>query len=360
MADNPQAYARAAARPVPYTTAIGRAMNMQAIVNGWLPEVRGWHCTVSDQFMLHDALDAANAPLGGGKATPTVMEFPITYDGVWVEQHPVPTRTVPIGSYFNWPVLKVFQRGPTQPDPQPVPAGYRAYVTKVSVEVGWVNGSALPQTIWDPGDYTRWFWKKKPPITPSNPTPVYAVVPGAAGRPCQSRTLYGAPSYMLGIDYYTATGVNGPQQIKVAYTGGGGTGTPFVAGQIAVFAGGATGIVEQSIKTGGVSPNETGFIWLKAGSVTNVLGLTGAISQLPTAGPTATAGVYEFAEPPGAGAASYQQLYHYPSADMPPIFLEAGDLSVLRVENYTLNTGQGVAVSMSVSGVMWPIGLEGS
>ncbi len=227
---------------------------MQAIVEGWLPEVIGWHCTVSDQFMIYDGADPANAPLGGGTAVPTVMEFPITFDGVWVQQFPPPTFGAPTGSYFSWPILKVFQKGPSQPNAQPVPAGYRAYVTKVSVEVGYVSSLAA---VWDPGDYTRWFWKKKPVATPANPTPAYAVVPGAAGRPCQSRTLYGTKSL-------------------------------------------------------------------------------------------------------GGTDLTYQQLYFYPQASMPPIFLEPGELSVLRVENYTSDTTQSVALSMSVSGVMWPIGLEGS
>lgn len=310
---------------------------MEAIINGWLPEVRGWHTTVSDQFMLQ-----SDGAIGFGKALPAVMEFPITFDGVWTEE---------FGTYFTTPVGGIYQRGTSQPDAQPVPPGYRAYVNKVSVEVGWVYVGTLLQPPWDPGDTTRWFWKRK-----RVGEAAHSVVPGAAGRPCMSRTLYGAPSVYAVGEYYTATGVSGPQMIRVPFTAG--TGTPFIAGQIAVFAGGGTGIVEQSITTTGGAGAQVGSIWLKAGTVTNFAGLTGAISQLPTAGPVATAGAAVIAEPPALNPTSYQQLYFYPQAVMPPIFLEPGDLNVLRIENYTSNASQSLAISISASGVMWPIGLE--
>lgn len=239
--DGPLNFQRKVARPIPYTTAIARAMNMQAIRDGLLPTVRGWHCTVSDQFMLL---------VGGGRASPTVMEFPITFDGIWVPQFPT-TNNFATTTYFLAPSAPpyIYLPGPTQPPAQPVPAGYRARVNKVSVEIGWVTSTT---DLWDPGDYTRWSWKRK-----HVDNVAYSVVPGALERPCVSRTLYG---------------------------------------------------VDVTV---------------------------------------------------GAVSFPYQQLYFYPQADMPPIFLEPGDLNILRVENFTSNAAQTVALSMSCSGVMWPIGLEG-
>lgn len=239
MVDGPLNFQRTVARPQGYNWATARALAMRAIADGLYPEVIGWHTTVSDQFIL---AAHGGGVLAGGIASPTVMEFPITYDGVYVEQFP-------IGTYFAVPVNRVYQKGPSQPNPQPVPNGYKAMVTKVSVEVGWVTDLVNPP--WDPGDYTRWFWKRKHPEDVG-----YSNVPGAIGRPAQSRTLYG----------------------------------------------------------------------------------TNAIAGVPNA--------------------TYNQLYIYPQAALPPIFLEPGDLSILRVENYTSNTQQQVALSISASGVMWPIGLE--
>lgn len=242
MADNPQSYGRVAARPVPYTTAIARAMNMQAIVNGWLPEVRGWHCTVSDQFMQvtdgAPTVPGAGTLLDGGKASPTIMRFPITYEGVWTEQFG-------LGTYFGSPAAgtKTYTRGPSQPDPVPFPAGYRGRVGMVRAEVSWVT---QPANLYDPADWCRWFWLEDG-----------VKVPGWTGT-CASRTSLG----------------------------------------------------------------------------------TNAVFGVPDI--------------------TYNQLYFYPQANMPPIFLTPGKTYHLQVEHYTLNNSMSTALSISASGVMWPIGLEGS
>lgn len=238
MVDGPLNFPREVARPVPYTTALARAMNMQAILHGWLPEVIPWHTTVSDQFMM-----TADGAIGGGLAAPATMNFAITFDGVWVVQFP-------LGTYFNPPIGGVYQVGGTQPAPQPVPSGYRAAVTKVDVEVSWVPD---PANLYDPGDFARWSWMRRRPEESS-----FSVVPGTLDRPCYSRTYLGTDNV--------------------------GAATP------SLF--------------------------------------------------------------------TYNQIYHYPEACQPVIFLEPGDRSFLRVRNFTANATQQMAVSVSASGVRWPIGLE--
>ena len=332
MVDNPQQYPHTGYKPIPYTEVISRAMNMDAIVRGLIPGVVGWQTTVSDTFMYI---------VGGGQFNPAIMEYPIRFDGLWTPQ---------LATYWVNPIPPnyTYGKGVSQPDPQALPTGYRAKVTKISIEVAWANGVGFPPHLYDPADYMRWFWKKNGEL-----------VRGANG-PVTSRTIYGNPSFDLvagiAVDGYDAVAFNGvPPAVKVTYTLG--TNTPYVAGQTLVFAGGGSGVVEGSIKTGGAPGAEVGFVILRSGTVSGFNLLTGAIT--PSSGTqTATAGVTSTVQQPVASPMSYQQIYFYPQADLPPIFLDQGDISYLRIENYTNDPLMVAAVSICASGVMWPLFLE--
>lgn len=320
-------------------------MNMQAIVNGWLPEVRGWNTTVSDQFIR---AAHGGGVLTGGIANPTVLEFPITYDGIYRAQFPP-------GSYFGLPAVNfTYPKGASQPDPQPVPIGYRARVNKVCIEIGWAYGGTVPWAPWDPGDYMRWSWRRRKPTEIG-----FATYPGAAGFPCQSRTLYGAPQFYVGVPFDTINAAT-PPAVRVAFTAGTGLGVAAAIGAYLVFTGGGHGTIESSYVSAGGAGTQVGFLTLRAGTIEDAILLTGTFSAGTGTVVTGTAGALTIVEEPTTVALSYQQLYHYPQAILPPIFLEPGDQSILRVENYTGNPSQEVAISVSVSGVMWPIGLEGS
>jgi len=347
----------------------------------WDPRCQGFGFVMSDQFLP-----------GTGVTGPMYMDFGMCFDGKF--RLPATYFGTPAGNLFRYPP------GASFGDPTPIPDGYRARVLDVSCEGGWIQNiaynasspasmafSSISPGIYDPGDWVRWSWIRNG-----------EVYPGAKGRPIATRTLYGNPSYSPTPAHVVASAAAAgvpiiddnayrricypgtPPLLAISFTGGNAAwqaveADKWVGAGLISVVGGASGVVAGIQQVGGA-----GIIWIYANSDSSgATTAAGGISQtslawlngdalvgntnatgLPQA--TATSLPIPVGEPPNPSI-SYQQFYHYPGSNhpCPPIHLQAGDKSYLRIENYAGATGditRTVAISIAACGIMWPTDLD--